>query len=340
MDANAGQVMGINGRPSGERVEDQFFVHTVSPAMRGVDQVISNIASTDLPVLLLGESGTGKEAVALRIHCLSHRRHDPFTKVVCGTLTAEFFDRREQGLATDNGNGGPPRSGTLFLDEVAELDPACQSSLLHAFPDGEVVPLSRFLGARIISASDRTEEEFEGAVHRGSFRKDLFYRINGVCLRLPPLRERRDDIPGLVEFLLRKNSALLGRPQPSLSSHALHILREYSWPGNIRELENTVKRIVALGDDSIAIAHLGSLATGTRSVNGQAERLSLKQAGRAASHRAERELILKVLTRTRWNRKRAAQELQVSYKALLYKLKQFGLDQSEYSEEREETSLE
>jgi two-component system response regulator AtoC len=340
MDSNAGHVT-VNGeRPKVETLEDQFFVHAVSPAMRAVEQMISNIASTDLPVLLLGESGTGKEAVAVRIHCLSQRRQDPFTKVVCGTLSPEFFDRREHVRGTGDGNGDPSRSGTLFLDEVAELDPACQSSLLHAFPDGEVVPSSHLLGARIVSASSLTQEEFDGAVSRGSFRKDLFYRINGVCLRLPPLRERRDDIPSLVEFLLRKNSAVLGRPQPSLSSHALHILRDYSWPGNIRELENTVKRIVAIGDDSIAIAHLGSPATVTRTATSAAERLSLKQAGRVASNRAERELILKVLTRTRWNRKRAARELQVSYKALLYKLKQFGLDQSEYSEEREETSLE
>jgi len=340
MDSNMEKVAGINLQRTDEMVADQFFVHAVSPAMVAVERVISNIAPTDLPVLLLGESGTGKEALAVRIHCLSPRRNDPFAKMVCGTLNAEFFEYREPPLATERGNGGPPRSGTLFLDEVTELDPACQSSLLHAFPDGEIVSSSHFLGARIISASSRTEEELESAVQRGSFRKDLFYRINGVCLRLPPLRERRDDIPPLVEFLLRKSSAALGRPRPSVSFRTLHLMREYSWPGNIRELENTVKRIVALGDDSIAIAHLGTPATVTRTATSAAERLSLKQAGRAASDRAERELILKVLRRRRWNRKRAAQELQVSYKALLYKLKQFGLDQSGFSEEREETSLE
>jgi transcriptional regulator with PAS, ATPase and Fis domain len=158
-------------------------------------------------------------------------------------------------------------------------------------------------------------------------RKDLFYRLNGVCLRLPPLRERKEDIPGLVEFLLRKDSSLIGRPQPSLSSQALQTLQEYSWPGNIRELENIVKRIVVLGNDS-PVSDLRSLVTETRYLNGDTEELSLKQAGRTASRQAEKELILKVLTRTHWNRKRAAMQLQISYKALLYKLRQMGLGDS------------
>jgi transcriptional regulator with PAS, ATPase and Fis domain len=167
----------------------------------------------------------------------------------------------------------------------------------------------------------------EEALHQGGLRKDLFYRLNGVCLRLPPLRERKEDIPGLVEFLLRKDSSLIGRPQPSLSSQALQTLQEYSWPGNIRELENIVKRIVVLGNDS-PVSDLRSLVTGTRCLNGDTEKLSLKQAGRTASRQAEKELILKVLTRTHWNRKRAAMQLQISYKALLYKLRQMGLGDS------------
>lgn len=311
---------GKTGLPSNE---DHFFVPPVSAAMRLVEQAISSVAATELPVLLVGESGSGKEVVARHIHRLSQRNNEPFTKIVCGALTPEAFEGLRRGLEKDNGSS---RVGTLFLDEFIELTPACQASFLHALPDGEVVAPIRSLSARIISATGRTLDDLEEALQRGVLRKDLFYRINGVCLRLPPLRERREDIPALVEHFLRKGSLLLGRARPSLSPRAFEILRDYSWPGNIRELENTVTRMVALGDES-AISDLGSLVAGTRfSSNPAVERLSLKQTGRAASRQAEKELILKVLERTHWNRKRTAKQLQISYKALLYKLRQMGLE--------------
>ena len=275
----------------------------------------------------MGESGTGKGAVALHIHRRSQRRNEPFTKIVCGALTPESFETLRRDLERDNGHERTPGIGTLFLDEIFELAPPCQASLLHAFPDGEMTPRAHGLSTRVISATGRTPEGLEEALRQGGLRKDLFYRLNGVCLRLPPLRERKEDIPGLVEFLLRKDSSLIGRPQPSLSSQALQTLQEYSWPGNIRELENIVKRIVVLGNDS-PVSDLRSLVTGTRYLNGDTEKLSLKQAARTASRQAEKELILKVLTRTHWNRKRAAMQLQISYKALLYKLRQMGLGDS------------
>jgi two-component system response regulator AtoC len=307
--------------------EDQYFVESISPAMRAVEQIIANVADTDFPLLLVGESGTGKEAVALHIHRRSRCSDRPFTRIVCGALTPEFFETLRRDAERNNGHDETPTIGTLFLDEIAELAPSCQASLLQAFPDGQVAPPGYCLSARIISATSRTPEELEQALDRGGLRKDLFYRLNGVCLRLPPLRERKEDVPALVEFFLRKNSVLLGRPQPSVSSQALHILQEYSWPGNIRELENTVKRMVALGNDS-TVSDLESLVTVARYANEHTERLSLKQAARAASRQAEKELILEALTRTHWNRKRAAQQLQISYKALLYKLRQMGLDES------------
>ncbi len=160
----------------------------------------------------------------------------------------------------------------------------------------------------------------------GRFRQELYYRIDGVCLRLPPLRRRKEEIPGLVAYFLAKYAALFGRPQFSLSSQSLQILLDHSWPGNIRELENVVKKIVVVGDERIAVADLGPSRAESPSAIGVAEGASLKQAARKASREAERELILKALARTRWNRKRAAQELQISYKALLYKLKQIGID--------------
>jgi two-component system response regulator AtoC len=307
--------------------EDQYFVEATSPAMRRVEQIIASVAATDFPLLLVGESGTGKEAVALHIHRASRCSNMPFTKIMCGALTPEFFETLRRDSEGHNGHDGTSKIGTLFLDEIAELALVSQASLLQAFPDGDVAPRGSFLSARIISATSRTLEELEQALDRGNLRKDLFYRLNGVCLRLPPLRERKEDIPALMQYFLRKNSLLLGRPQPSLSPRALQILQEYSWPGNIRELENIVKRIVALDGDSV-VSDLGSLVTATHHSNENAEGLSLKQAARTASRQAEKELILKVLARTHWNRKRAAQQLQISYKALLYKLRQMGLDES------------
>jgi len=307
--------------------EDQYFVEAISPAMRSLEQIIANVAATDLPLLVMGESGSGKGAVALHIHRRSQRKNEPFTKIVCGALTPESFETLRGDLRKDNGHEGTPGIGTLFLDEIVELAPPCQASLLHAFPDGEMTPRAHCLSTRVISATSRTPEGLEEALQQGGLRKDLFYRLNGVCLRLPPLRERKEDIPGLVEFLLRRDSSLIGRPQPTLGSQALQTLQDYSWPGNIRELENIVKRIVVLGNES-PVSDLRSLVTATRYLSGDTEKLSLKQTARTASRQAEKELILKVLTRTHWNRKRAAMQLQISYKALLYKLRQMGLGES------------
>ena len=327
MDGTGTQALDYAREAARSTGEDQYFVEAISPAMRSLEQIIANVAATDFPLLVMGESGTGKGAVALHIHRRSQRRNEPFTKIVCGTLTPEFFETLRRDLERDNGHEGTSGIGTLFLDEIFELAPPCQASLLHAFPDGEMTSRAHSLGTRVISATCRTPEGLEEALRQGGLRKDLFYRLNGVCLRLPPLRERKEDIPGLVEFLLRKDSSLIGRPQPSLSSQALQTLQEYSWPGNIRELENIVKRIVVLGNDS-PVSDLRSLVTGTRYLNGDTEKLSLKQTARTASRQAEKELILKVLTRTHWNRKRAAMQLQISYKALLYKLRQMGLGDS------------
>jgi two-component system response regulator AtoC len=164
-------------------------------------------------------------------------------------------------------------------------------------------------------------------VKAGRLREDLYYRISGVCLRLPPLRQRREDIPLLVEHFLAKYARDFRRPVPRLSAEAQRLFRDYSWPGNVRELENAAKAVVALGDEDIAMGGLRALLSRT-DASGNGTQVSLKQVARAASRLAERELILRVLTRTRWNRRRAAQELQISYKALLYKMKQIGC--SEY----------
>ncbi len=308
--------------------EDDHYVLSASPTVRAVEEIILNVAATDFPLLVMGESGSGKEALALRIHRRSLRSNDPFVKVVCGALSAAFFETLRHDSEAGNGHSVSSRIGTLFLDEIVELTPSSQASLLQAFPDGEVIAQGQFLDARIISATCRTPEELEQALDRGELRKDLFYRLNGMCLRLPPLRERKEDLPALVEFFLKKNSLALGRPQPAVSPRALQVMQLHAWPGNIRELENVARRMVALGNDS-PVSDLGPLTNGERTSQANGEKLSLKQTAREASRLAQKELILKVLSRTHWNRKRAAQQLQISYKALLYKLRQMGLDGSE-----------
>jgi two-component system response regulator AtoC len=308
------------------------FARAISPAMQALEQVIVDIAPTDIPVLLVGESGTGKEVVALRIHQLSRRRDEPFVKMGCAAITPEFFDRQHHHTLDSDLSESYANRGTVFLDEINELDMACQSKLLHVLPDGGVSQ-ERCLGARVISA---TSQNLEEEMRTGRFREELYYRLNGVCLRLPPLRNRKEDIPILLDFFAAKYAALFGRPQPVLSSPSLQLLMDYSWPGNIRELENFARKVAALGDERAAVVDLGSPMAESRPRRVPSERLSLKEAARAASHHAERELMLKVLTRTRWNRKRAAHDLQISYKALLYKLKQFGLAQSADSEVPEE----
>jgi two-component system response regulator AtoC len=309
-------------------LDNLFFVESVSPTVRGLERIIEEIAPTDIPVLLVGESGTGKEVMALRIHQLSKRRNEPFHKVVCTTLSPEVLEAplRENGEAEKWHE--LLRAGTVLFDEISELDAACQPKLLHFLPDGDALPHEGKLHARVISATRRDLEEEIRAQH---FREELYYRLNGVCIHLPPLRHRREDIPCLTDFLLAKFATQFGRPVPTLTPRTLRNLMAYSWPGNIRQLENVVKKVVALGDERLALEDFQSV-TAQSTLNGASpQRISLKQAARAASREAERELILKALERTRWNRKRAAKELQISYKALLYKLKQIGMGDSEDS---------
>ena len=310
--------------------DEPLFVGSVSPAMQTVERVITDIAPTDIPVLLVGESGTGKEIMALRIHQLSRRNGEAFLKFSCAALTPESLAELVEGGENSHGRRRGAARGTLFLDEVCEMDGACQPWLLHALPDGSGVGANGgSLAARVICSTSRNLEE---EMRAGRFREELYFRINGVCLRLPPLRHRREDIPLLVEQFQRKYEAQFGRPHRELSAHTLELMIQHAWPGNIRELENAVKRIVALGDEQVAVADLEAALVGPRPNGGHNGTPSLKETARAASRQAERELILKTLMRTRWNRKRAAQELQISYKALLYKLKQIGMDEPGVSE--------
>jgi len=318
--------MASNGVGVASVKEELGFVGGMCPAMQTLESVIAEIAPTNIPVLLVGESGAGKEMFARRIHQLSANADEPLVKVACASVNLSNF-ASELGLnKTDiSGEGFKTLTGTVFFDEISELDAPCQRSLLYALPDGEARPRRGSLGARVISTTNRNLDD---EMRAGRFRSELYYRINGVCLRLPPLRDRKEDIPLLVESFLTKYAAEFGRPRPSLSPRALRMLLDYSWPGNIRELENAVKKIVALGAENLGLPELVAERVEVRSESTELRSYSLKAAARAASREAEREMILEALARTRWNRKRAAQELQISYKSLLYKLKQIGLPDS------------
>jgi two-component system response regulator AtoC len=209
------------------------------------------------------------------------------------------------------------------LEEICELSAECQALLPELL--GRLNGNGSVMGkVRVICGSSH---DVEPRVRNGTFREDLYYRLSGVCLRIPPLRQRKEDIPGLVDFFLARYSASFGRPFPSLSDATRRLLTSYSWPGNLPELEEAMRAIVAVGNEAVIMDGLRSLLKRTDHL-ADGEKVSLKDAARAASREAEKELILKTLTRTRWNRRRAAQELQISYKALLYKLKQIGF--SEY----------
>jgi len=306
--------------------EEWGFVGGMCAAMKTLENVVAEIAPTNIPVLLMGESGAGKEMFARRIHHLSANGDEPLVKIACASMNPANF-AGELGLSKSDLSAEEVKTlnRTVFFDEISELDSSCQRSLVYALPDGEARPRRGSLGARVISTTNRNLDD---EMRAGRFRSELYYRINGVCLRLPPLRDRKEDIPLLVESFLTKYAAEFGRPRPSLSPRALRMLLDYSWPGNIRELENAVKKIVALGAENLALPDLVAEPVETRTEVSETRSYSLKAAARAASREAEREMILEALARTRWNRKRAAQELQISYKSLLYKLKQIGLSDS------------
>ena len=308
---------------------DGGLVYGQGATMQSLNAKVAEIARTDIPVLLIGESGTGKEVYARLIHRLSSFSETPLMKVSCTALDAgrDLLSQVQQSLQRTNHTGDA--SGSLFLDRVDELDLSCQRVLLSVLSDGELTSGPRQARIRLISS---TSQNLEKEVAAGRFRRELYFRINGLCLHLPPLCERKKDIPALFGYFLAKHAGELKRRAPSLSSEAMDALTSYDWPGNIRELENMAKKIVALGDAGAAIGDLHATTLAITKPRDCACASSFKAAARAASRRTERELILQALARTRWNRKRAAQELQISYKSLLYKIKQIGMEEPDAEE--------
>jgi two-component system, NtrC family, response regulator AtoC len=297
------------------------FVLGTSPAIQLVNAVVADVANTDIPVLLFGESGTGKDAYAALIHSLSARREKLLTKINCMTANSSGF--LEQVQTALEPAASPERAGSLFLAEIEELDLEAQRALLSCLRDAEASAM--ITGPRLICSTSKDPAEETAA---GRFRRELYFRVNGVCINLPALRDRQQDILALFDLFVARHAKALGRKPPVLDDHAMELLGSYHWPGNIRELENVAKKLVVFGSADIALQNL-RCATQLTSPAEKAPLPSLKLASRTASRRAEREMILKALENTRWNRKRAAQQLQVSYKSLLYKIKQLEVQNSD-----------
>jgi DNA-binding NtrC family response regulator len=296
------------------------FIYGIGSAMQTINDMAGEIARTDIPLLIVGESGTGKDVYAKLIHRLSLKAETRLQKINCASFQpTELFGQLRQSRRPQTLSDA---CGTFYLDNVQELDAASQRELLSHLPDGESSDPKEQPSFRFISSSAGS---LESEVETGLFRRELYFRLNGVCLRLPPLRERKDDIPALLDYFVNKHSALLNKVAPAVTEKAFQNLSAYHWPGNIRELENLARKLVVFGDVQIALNDLQIAAFGSYAPVGPAQGGSLKVAARAASKKAERELIMQALERTRWNRKRAARELQISYKSLLYKIKQIGV---------------
>src|SRR5215831_17927203 len=332
------------------RQSDFTMLFGTSPKMMEVKMTIEQVANTTATVLIRGESGTGKEVVARMIYGESSRGDKPFVKVNCAAIPHELLESElfgyEPGAFTGAtrqklGKFEQANGGTVFLDEISEMHPALQAKLLHVLQDHE---FSRLGGKRDIAVDVRvlaaTNKPLERAVEEGVFREDLFYRLNVVTIHIPPLRERREEIPVFLEYFLSRYSDYYSKHPPMFSEYAVSRMMEYAWPGNIRELENLVKRYVIVGNEAQIIRELSThkpivsslsasqAASAASPVSPAAggngtdlEMPSLLEIGRRAAMQAEREAIERVLAQTRWNRRQAAKILRISYKALLNKLK-------------------
>jgi len=313
--------MGLSLSDSALMATNSVFVSGHSAVIQAVNSIVEDIARTEIPVLIIGESGTGKEVYGRMIHRLSKHGQTPLKKVSCRAVESGELAAWKSGLR-DGGESSKDGMQTVFLDDIDELDQQSQKQLLALLPDGETDG-TKSNRARIIASTSRNLEK---EIESGRFRKELYFRINGVCLRLPPLRDRKEDIQVFMEHFLAKHAAELGRATPVLNDEEREFLAAHAWPGNVRELENFARRMVLLGDSRKAIPELGEMQKLEAAHKEEPGSFSLKVAARTASRQAERDLIAKALEATHWNRKRAAQQLQISYKSLLYKIKQTGLE--------------
>lgn len=326
-------------------LKDEFAAKLGHPRIIGksekiteVAQLVQKVASTKTTVLLLGESGTGKELFARAIHNLSHRKNYPFVPINCAAIPKNLLESELFGHEKGAFTGADAKKlgkfeladgGTIFLDEVGDMDLSLQSKLLRAIEESEIERVGGvktvIVDVRIVAASNR---DLEKAVEDKSFREDLYYRLNVFPIEIPPLRERKKDIPLLVEYFINKYCIELKTTQKDISKDALNILMNYYWKGNVRELENTIERAIILCDgDVITPEHIFLTQ---RSAPDNSGRLlsegSLEDVAKRALKIAETHRIVEALRETRGNKSKAAEILRVSYKTLLTKIKEYGIE--------------
>lgn len=344
-----------------------------SPPIQRIRELISQVVDTDLSVLICGESGVGKELVALTLHARSSRNRKALVKVNCAALPGELLESELFGYEKGAFTGAvQPKAGkfeladhgTIFLDEIGDMPLRLQAKLLQVLQDGEFARVGGLVDKRVdtwvISA---TNHNLDQDVQKGLFREDLFYRLNIIKIVVPPLRERKDDLPLLVKHFVRKHDAHLKGKPLILPERLERLFEEYHWPGNVRELENYLRRLMVLrdptaigqeilykmqisGEERLATdpwapdeALLHSVLENCR-LEAQAPLPSLKEIRRRALAHIERAVIEEALKRTRWNRKQAARMLQISYKALLYKMKDFDIQVPESAQRTNRDTIE
>jgi two-component system response regulator AtoC len=328
--------------------EDYLFIAS-HPKMLQIRELVAQIANTDVSCLIQGESGVGKEIIAREIHDRSPRREKPFIKVNCAALPSELLESElfgyERGAFTGafrlkQGKFELANLGTLFLDEIGDMAPSLQAKLLHVLQDSEYSRLGGkknvLVDVRIIAA---TNQNLEKAMAEGTFREDLFYRLNVVSILVPPLRERKEEISLLCDHFMRKFNRKYGSSVTTMPARLMQTLTRYDWPGNIRELENVMKRLAILQNPEQVIEEL------TQKVNlrheGEKQEMveteweeplgaaagssGLKHMSKSLTSNAEREMIVRTLQQTQWNRKQAAELLNVSYKTLLNKIRKLDI---------------
>ena len=311
---------------------------STNPKVLRIKEIAKQVADTDVPVLISGESGVGKEVLARFVHNNSSRHDKPFVKVNCAALPDDLLESElfgyERGAFTGALNEKPGKfeladKGTILLDEIGEMTPHLQAKLLHVLQDSEY---SRLGGKKTVRVDARvlasTNVNLEEHVANGKFREDLYFRLNVIRVDIPPLRERREDIPILCNYFLCKYRDRYKSIVEEIAPSLLDSFLRYDWPGNIRQLENAVKRYLILPDMNMNLSELKDQQGGTAPVvaKPKEDNMSLKDVATRAAEHAEKELVLRVLEETSWNRKQAARRLNICYKALLNKLKRWQID--------------
>ena len=328
----------IAGTLTEQGLPPESVIFGQTTAMRDVRQKLERVAAANLSILITGESGTGKDIIARLLHLYSPWANGPYVKINCPAIPGSLLESElfgyERGAFTGAAGNKPGRvemahRGTLFLDEISELDPALQAKLLQLLQDGQFSRIGSQedtkVEVRVVSSTNR---ELTREMDEGNFRNDLFYRIAAMTIHLPPLRERAVDIPLISEYLLQYYNDKLNGRAPMLRPAILSKLQRYSWPGNVRQLENLIKRYVVMGTDDVILSEL--LQTNDRDAFPELTfdgPVSLKKLTRQTVRKVEGRIILSALHANNWNRKKAARALGISYRALLYKLKDVGVPQ-------------